>query len=129
MTPDQIFLIGAAVLAVLVLLAVGAATWFMSLINNTNSCALNPSFWCYNDWTCSVKSDKGNACFSQTFTSPDNLTECLYGPKSDTANACFADGVAQNCGCALEGADNCLASCPTSAADVTCSTYKPAAPV
>lgn len=125
MTPDKIFLAGSVVLGILVLLAVGAATWLMSLINSNNSCQLNPNFWCYNDWACTTKSDKGNACFAKTFTAPDNLTECLYGPKSDTANACFSGGVAQPCGCALSSADNCLAGCPTSSADLVCDTYKP----
>ena len=125
MTPDQIFLAGSSVLALLVLLSIAAATWLMSLINSNNSCQLNPNFWCYNDWACSAPSSKGNTCFAQTFVAPDNLTECIYGPKSAAANACFSGGVATGCGCALTGAENCLASCPTSSADVTCSTYKP----
>ena len=134
MQSKQVFLVGTIVFVILVAVVIGLTTWLIYLINANNSCQLNPNIWCYNDWTCNTKATNqdANPCFSKTFTNQgdDNLTECLYGPQSSVANACFAGDTDDEgpCSCALTTADNCLNNCPGSTNAInqsTCSSYIP----
>lgn len=118
-TYGVIFLILLVIALILISLAIAQYT-------RLNTCATQPSYQCYNDWTCNSPCPTAiNACFTTT-TPPGGLAQCLYGPTSALATNCLGAGSTPgSCVCGITGDNTCLANCPNTICSATCTTKSP----
>lgn len=118
----KVIFYGLLVFLGLLLIFFGVLSWLISEINSNNACQLNPSIWCYNDWTCQNTCSGVDGNINPCYNQKEGLAECLFGLDSDQANFCTAD----SCPCVppIESAGNCFKGCPTQKDEITCSTLK-----
>lgn len=85
-----IYIIIFFILSILTLVVI---TWVMDLYSKVDACVFNPSFPCFNDWTCQENCPTGpgsiyNECYANA-TAATGLSECLFGITSQAASYCI----------------------------------------
>lgn len=121
------------VFAILVIIAMVAATWTIYQFNLLNGCNNNPNIWCADNYTCNNSCPNGvspaglpvSPCF--TNVGPTGLASCLFGPDSLTASVCLVPpddgGTACDCPTELQSTtNNCFTGCPSKFSQVDPST-------